>query len=60
MKTTFSYFPGMYENPAPAKYYLKKTKLKIFWNINYIRMRWKIIDDYCLIISTDRSKIRSD
>ena len=24
MKTTFSYFPGMYENPAPAKYYFKK------------------------------------
>ena len=23
MKTTFSYFPGMFENPAPAKYYLK-------------------------------------
>ena len=21
MKMTFSYFPGMYENPAPAKYY---------------------------------------
>ena len=24
MKTTFSFFPGMYENPSPAKYYLKK------------------------------------
>jgi len=24
MKTTFSYFPGMFENSAPAKYYLKK------------------------------------
>ena len=26
MKTTFSYFPGMFENPAPTKYYLKKSK----------------------------------
>ena len=24
MKTTLSYFPGMFENPAQAKYYLKK------------------------------------
>ena len=23
-KTTFSYFPGMFENPAPANYYFKK------------------------------------
>ena len=22
---TFSYFPGMFENPDPAKYYLKKN-----------------------------------
>ena len=28
MKTTFSYFPGMYENPAPAKYYFKKNNQK--------------------------------
>ena len=26
IKTTFSYFPGMFENPAAAKYYLKKNK----------------------------------
>ena len=48
MKTTFSYFPGMFENPAPAKYYFKKTKSKILWNINYIRTRRKIIYDYYL------------
>ena len=30
MKTTFLYFPGMFENPEPAKI------------INYIRMRRKI------------------
>jgi len=24
MKTTFSYFPGMFKNPAPAECYLKK------------------------------------
>ena len=46
MKTTFSYYPGMFENPAPAKIILKKSK--ILWNINYIRMRRKIIDDYGL------------
>ena len=27
MKTTFLYFPGMFKNPAPAKYYLKKQGL---------------------------------
>ena len=26
MKTTFSYFPGMFENPAPAKYEKEKSK----------------------------------
>jgi len=26
MKTPFSYFPGMFENPVPAKYYLKKNQ----------------------------------
>jgi len=30
MKTTFSYFPGMFENPAPAKYYLKKQNQKYY------------------------------
>ena len=30
MKTTFSYFPGMYENPAPAKYYFKKQNQKYY------------------------------
>ena len=40
MKTTFSYFPGMFENPAPAKYHESKI-----WNINYIRIGRKIIDD---------------
>ena len=33
MKTTFSYFPGMFENPEPAKILKKKSKL--LWNINY-------------------------
>ena len=26
----------------------KEKKSKILWNINYIRMRRKIVDDYCL------------
>ena len=30
MKTTFSYFPRMYENPAPAKYYLEKQNQKYY------------------------------
>ena len=44
MKTTFSCFPVMFKNPAPAKYFLKKSK--ILWNINFIRISRKIIDDY--------------
>ena len=62
MKKTFSYFPGMFENPAPAKYYFLKNQKKILWNMNYISMRRKIIDDYyfLLIDATDRSKISSD
>ena len=28
MKTTFSYFPGMFGNPAPAKIILKKQNQK--------------------------------
>ena len=28
MKTTFSYYPGMFENPAPAKIILKKQNQK--------------------------------
>jgi len=46
MKTTFSYFPEIFENPAPAKYYLKKKNLK-YYEILTILYR-KIIDDYCL------------
>ena len=26
MKTTFSYFPGMFENPAPEKYVAKDNR----------------------------------
>ena len=58
MKTTFSYFPGMFENPAPEKYYFIKTKSKTFWNINYIRIRRKIIDDYRLLYLSDLLKIK--
>ena len=47
MKTTFSYFPGIFENPAPAQYYFKKPNSEILWNTNFIRrMRRKIIVDY--------------
>ncbi len=48
MKTTFSYFPGMFENPAPAKYYLKRK----YHEILTIRMRRKIIDDDYIVSST--------
>ena len=30
MKTTFSYFPGMFENPAPAKINFKKQNQKYY------------------------------
>jgi len=46
MRTKFLYFSEMFENPAPAKYLKKKSK--ILRNINYVRMRRKIIDDYRL------------
>ena len=32
MKTTFSYFPGMFENTAPVV----KTKSKMIWNIKIV------------------------
>ena len=41
----------MFENTAPAKYYFKKTNSKILCNINYKRMRRKIIDDYCFVLN---------
>ena len=49
MKTTFSYFPGMFENPTPAKIIFKKKQNQKYYEIlTIIRMRRKIIDDYCL------------
>ena len=30
MKTTFSYIPGMFENPAPAKIIKKKQSQKYY------------------------------
>ena len=30
MKTTFSYFPGMFKNLPPVKYYLKKQNQKYY------------------------------
>ena len=44
MKTTFSYFPGMFEFSSASEILFKK----ILWNMNYIRMSRKIIDDCCL------------
>jgi len=29
MKTTFSYFPGMFENKLEAKCYFKKTEVRL-------------------------------
>ena len=42
--------PGMFENPAQAKYYKNKNQryYDIISNNKYIPMRRKIIDDYCL------------
>ena len=47
MKTTFSYFPGMFENPAPAKYYLKKLNQKYYEISTIYECVKKKIDDYC-------------
>jgi len=30
MKTTLSYFPGIFENPASAQYYLKQQNQKYY------------------------------
>ena len=54
IKTTFSYFPGMFVNSAPAvktscKLNIIKKKSIIKWNINFIR----IIDDYRLYYLND-------
>jgi len=48
MKTTFSHFPGMFENKLQAKYYLKKTKSKhIMKNQLYTNVakdnRWPLV-----------------
>jgi len=34
MKTTFSFFPGMFENLEPAKYYFKKENQKYYEILN--------------------------
>ena len=45
MKTTFSSFPEMFENPAPAVKKSCKGNINLK-KINDIRMRRKEIDDY--------------
>ena len=55
MKTTFQFFSGIFENPAPAA----KTSCKLniifkkLWNISYTRMRRKIIYEYRLQFLND-------
>ena len=48
MKTTFSYFSGMFENPATAKYYLKKQ------NQIFTMVPWKALS--CLVNAYDLKK----
>ena len=48
MKTTFSYFSGMFENPATAKYYLKKQ------NQIFTMVPWKALS--CLVYAYDLKK----
>ena len=50
MKTTFSYFPGMYENPAPAKIIFKKNQ-KYYEILTIYECVEKKIDDYVFVIS---------
>ena len=33
MKATFSYFPGMFENPAPVKIIFKKNQNQKYYEI---------------------------
>ena len=56
-KTFFLYFPGMFENQAPVKKNNFETKSKLLWNINYIRMRHKKIND-CLQYLYDLLRIK--
>ena len=42
----FIFSRNVRKSNASENYFKKKSK--ILWNINYIRMRRKIIDDYCL------------
>ena len=49
MKTTFSYFQEMFENPVPVNYYFLKTISTILWNINLIWMRRKSMTNVCSI-----------
>ena len=53
MKTTSSYFQGMFENPAPAKYYFKKQnqdsyEIKLYTNasITIVVNIWMICLDF--------------
>ena len=41
MKTTFSYFPGMFKNPAPAKYYFWKFEISTVYIIRLQRYKGK-------------------
>ena len=63
MKTTLSYFQGMFENPAPAKnkiINLKKQNQKYYvkYYLYTNRMRRKIIDVFCLLYLMDLSGIK--
>jgi len=73
MKTTFSYFPGMFENPAPAvcNIWMICLELNLFvydlsWMLHLSEFVWTlcssvlvVFDNFLLIDATDRSKIRS-
>ena len=42
MKTTFPYFPGLFENPAPAKYYLKILNDLFEIKLIILRSEWNV------------------
>jgi len=65
MKTTFSSLHGMFENPVPKKYYLKKINPGRM--LQYSEFVWTlrssarvVFNNILLIDTTDRSKVSSD
>ena len=53
MKTTFSYCPGMYENPAPASWLLQISEF--VWMLR--SSVWIVFNNFLLIDATDKVRL---